>query len=230
MIALASTVFNGSLVCARSRFWSALRNLTARSLALIPPIRYKLEMGLRGVMMRYKFVSARKYTNGRYLPSSCFLEDREGGVFIPQIHIWHENSHMFSDDVIFAKRKKSLFQLVVLADSISEAQCLQKELTSSDFDTLSGDLISKDDVTYIIHETKKDVDVPNNFVFAMSVQEYDDIGGWPPLKGYDKNRIKIEFPWKKFLVVRSDRYTFGTAQTMDGLEDIARRANELLLG
>jgi hypothetical protein len=49
------------------------------------------------------------------------------------------------------------------------------------------------------------------------------------LKGYNKNRIKAEFPWKRFLVVRPDRYTFGTAQTVDGVQDIARRAKALIL-
>jgi hypothetical protein len=53
-IALSSTVFNGNLVCQRSLFWSTVRNTVARSLSLIPPVKRILEMGPRGIMMRYK--------------------------------------------------------------------------------------------------------------------------------------------------------------------------------
>jgi len=61
IIALSSTVFNGNLVCQRSYFWSTLRNFVARSLALIPPVRKALEMGPRGIMMRYKYDSSHAY-------------------------------------------------------------------------------------------------------------------------------------------------------------------------
>jgi 2-polyprenyl-6-methoxyphenol hydroxylase-like FAD-dependent oxidoreductase len=53
-VALSSTVFNGNLVCQRSLLWSTLRNLVGRSLSLIPPVRKALEMGPRGIMMRYE--------------------------------------------------------------------------------------------------------------------------------------------------------------------------------
>jgi len=167
--------------------------------------------------------------NVRYLPSSAFLEDREGGVYIPQIHVWQNNVHRFSDDVIFAKEKKSIFQLVALTDSVSEARHVAQQLDHAELEQLSGGLFSSIDTTYIVHGTKDEAFVPDNFVFAMSEEEYDEIGGWPPLKGYDKNRIRKEFPWKKFLVVRPDRYTFGTAQAVDGVQDIARRAKALIL-
>jgi hypothetical protein len=63
----------------------------------------------------------------------------------------------------------------------------------------------------------------------MSGREYHEMGFEPQMKGYSKDRIREEFPWKKFLVVRQDRYTYGTAIAVDGVEEIARRAKELFL-
>jgi 2-polyprenyl-6-methoxyphenol hydroxylase-like FAD-dependent oxidoreductase len=54
MEALAATVFNGGLVCQRSKFKSWLRNVLIRSLVWISPLKHTLEMGPRGIMMRYK--------------------------------------------------------------------------------------------------------------------------------------------------------------------------------
>ena len=218
MLALASTVFNGGLVCQRSWFWSAVRNALVRSLSMIPPIKKKLEMGPRGIMMRYKF-----------LLHSCFLDDREGGVFIPQIHIWQGQEHRFSDDVIFEKGKRGIFQLVVLVDTAPEARFYEREVEGAELDTLSGGLICSAETTYIIHKERSLDNLPDNFVLAMSKNEYDEMGYTPPLREYDKERIKREFPWKRFLVVRPDRYTFGTAIAADGVQDIARRAKQMIL-
>jgi hypothetical protein len=55
MKALAATVTNGNLVCQRSKFWSSVRNFAAWCIQWIPPLRHKIEMGPRGVMMRYEF-------------------------------------------------------------------------------------------------------------------------------------------------------------------------------
>jgi hypothetical protein len=63
----------------------------------------------------------------------------------------------------------------------------------------------------------------------MSAQEYHEMGFEPRMMGYSKDRIREEFPWKKFLVVRQDRYTFGTAIAVDGVQEIAQRAWELFL-
>jgi hypothetical protein len=138
--------------------------------------------------------------------------------------------HLFSEDVIFDKEKKGTFQLIVLVDTAEEARRVEKAMASAGIDALSGGLFLSHEATYIIHNERAVDNMPNNFVFAMSQSEYDEMGLQPPLKGYDMERIRKEFPWKKFLVVRPDRYTFGTAIAMDGLQDIARRAKETIFG
>jgi hypothetical protein len=101
-------------------------------------------------------------------PSSAFLENREGGVFIPQSHVWHNGHHKFSDDVIFASEKRSIFQLVILVDSIREGRLVKEELEYADLEGLSGGLFSTSDATYIIHDKRSDEVIPDEFVFAMS--------------------------------------------------------------
>jgi hypothetical protein len=63
MEALAATVFNGALVCQRSKFKSWLRNFVIGSLALVPSLKHTFEMGPRGIMMRYKYFSFEKGTD-----------------------------------------------------------------------------------------------------------------------------------------------------------------------
>jgi len=151
-------------------------------------------------------------------------------VFLPQIHLWQNNIHAFSDDVIFAKGKTGIFQIVVLIDTVQEARIREAELASAELEQLSNGLINTSETTYIVHKEKPSGSVPNNFVFAMSLSEYDRMGITPQLTGYTKDRIRQEFPWKKFVVVRPDRYTFGTAIAADGVQNIAKRAAGLIFG
>jgi len=145
-------------------------------------------------------------------------------VFIPQIHVWQNGKHLFSDDVIFSKGKRGTFQLVVLVDTVVEARHIEQELVDAEIDRLSDGLFRASEATFIIHRQKQqEQGLPSKFIFALSQIEYDEQGFWPPLKAYNKERIRKEFPWKKFLVVRPDRYTFGTAIAIDGLQDIAER-------
>jgi hypothetical protein len=130
----------------------------------------------------------------RYLPHSCFLEDREGRVFIPQIHVWQNKRHLFSDDVIFGNVKKSPFQVIVPVDTMEEAHRVEKEMSSAGIEELSGGPFLSSETTYIIHREGGVDNMSNNFVFAMSQSEYDKMGLQPPLKGYDKERIRKEFP------------------------------------
>ena len=138
--------------------------------------------------------------------------------------------HAFSDDVIFAKGKTGIFQVVVLTDTLQEARIREAEIASAELEQLSNGLIHTSETTYIVHKEKPSGSVPKNFVFAMSLSEYDKMGITPQLTGYTKDRIQQEFPWKKFVVVRPDRYTFGTAIAADGVQDIARRALNLIFG
>ena len=151
-------------------------------------------------------------------------------MFIPQIHLWQNKSHAFSDDVIFSKRKTATFQLVVLVDTIHEARNTEQAIKAAALDQLSNRLFLTSEATYIIHCEKSVHCMPEKFVFAMSQTECDEIQLSPPAIGYDKERIRNEFPYKRFLVMRLDRYTFGTAIAVDGVQDIARRATELIFG
>lgn len=105
-----------------------------------------------------------------------------------------------------------------------EARHIEQELVDAEIDRLSDGLFRASEATFIIHRQKQqEQGLPSKFIFALSQIEYDEQGFWPPLKAYNKERIRKEFPWKKFLVVRPDRYTFGTAIAIDGLQDIAER-------
>ena len=108
-------------------------------------------------------------------------------------------------------------------DTLAEARHIEQELVDAEIDRLSDGIFLSSETTFIIHREKQTEGMKDNFIFAMSQNEYDEMGYWPPLKEYNKERIRKEFPFKKFLVVRPDRYTFGTAIAIDGLQDIAER-------
>jgi hypothetical protein len=95
-------------------------------------------------------------------------------------------------------------------------------------DKLSDGLILASETTYIVHRERVEKRL-TNFVSAMSASQYHEMGFEPRMKGYSRDRIREEFPWKKFLVVRQDRYTFGAAIAVDGVQEIARRAKESFL-
>jgi hypothetical protein len=119
-------------------------------------------------------------------------------------------------------------QLIVLADTVQEARNTEAELLAAKLDKLSDGLILASETTYIVHRERVEKRL-TDFVSAMSAQEYHEMGFEPRMTGYSKDRIREEFPWKKFLVVRQDRYTFGTAIAVDGVQEIAQRAWELFL-
>jgi hypothetical protein len=117
------------------------------------------------------------------LPSACFLKDRPGGIFIPQIPIWQ-------DDVIFAKEKRRVFQIAVLAASVTEVTIRAENLHWPISIICPVGLFSADEVPYLIHSKKpQKTALLRNYVFAMSKAKYDEMGFRPP-EGYDKDRIK----------------------------------------
>src|ERR1700730_4900578 len=70
-------------------------------------------------------------------------------------------------------------------------------LVDAESDRLLDGLFLASEATFIIRRDKRIGGLRKNFVFAMSQNEYDEMGFWPPLKEYNKDRIRKEFPWKK---------------------------------
>ncbi|KAH8884980.1 FAD/NAD(P)-binding domain-containing protein [Thozetella sp. PMI_491] len=214
---LASTVENGRFVTESSRFKMFVRDWLLAFLRLIPAVERYLEKGARkDGMVRYQMA-----------PDVAFL--RSGGFLFPQVYcvkLEPEKSNsqvLFTDDVIFADCKRSLFQLVILLGSVSEYRQVRDGLKRLE-EISKGELISSE-ATYIVHDTQGpqmvDKDVRNLYRIATAAEFAADselCGLRPPPKYYDEHRMAKEASRNRYVILRQDRFAFVACNSVADLE------------
>ena len=214
------TVFNGNMVCQRSVILSTARNVILKVLCGSSDyIRETLEASSRGKMMKY-----------RYQKGFCFLEQRQAGIYLPQVHAWQRGKHVMTDDIIFPKSKAThFFQLLILAETLDNAQNIESQLSNLAIRELSRHMLDASNATYLISE-RESAEIHNSsdkFIFVMSSEEYEKQGIEPTLPGYNGERIRNEVKGATFVVVRPDRFIFGVSDTITGLQDIAIKIGQM---
>jgi len=192
-----------------------------RFMQAIPSLNRTLEKGPRAVgMIRYKWREG--------LP---FLGDAHGGTSLPQVYCApvsprSKNSGVrFTDDVIFARDKVGLFQLVILLDNLHGLDHTRSVILG--LDKLSGGYVLSDEATFIVRNAlvggvPSDID---DDVFRLATAEEfaaDEIlcKGRPVPQYYDMNQISKDLDGKRFVIVRPDRFVYAACHTAAQLQRI----------
>lgn len=176
----------------------------------------------------------------------AFLPDFAGGVCLPQVYCRSLQSSVspekatvqFTDDVIFTRSKQGLFQLVVLADNVEEAETLLGSIDNTDLHSLSKGLLSEKEATCLVHDTEASLATSHGIQSAAAGRVYriatgeefsmsELCVGRPPPVGYDMYRVKKELKGASFAIVRPDRFVFAACRTVDELREACLRVNSV---
>ncbi|MCJ1244020.1 hypothetical protein MMC30_001217 [Trapelia coarctata] len=250
---LAITVRNGNFCTEPSRVKAFIRDWYLWFIQLVPSWRHQLELGGRGGMIQYD-----------YRPGMPFLEQFEGGRMFPQVFCAPVGElappmPMFTDDIIFSKEKKCLFQLVVIVESVAEIGRLKADL--ADIDTLSEGELDAEEATFILHDFSylkasvssasfqagpksnlEDGDIATipryitrtvtSGEYAATTDHHPDyaIHRPPPLR-YNHERIRNDIGKdKKFVILRPDWFVFAACRDKGELEKAAGSIKRVLHG
>jgi len=231
---LASTIANGALCTESNALKITIRNLYYWLIALVPAWRHQLELGPRAQ-------GVTRYKHRRGCP---FLPDQSGGISVPQVFCEQEKEiskidsgkqPLLTDDAIFSKSKMGICQLVVLADTMNEALTINEDLKTLNLEKCSQGYLHAHEATYIIPAFTEPVGVAPSGLNILATRSVKDLMQDKSLTSldfshYKPDRINKEFPGKKFLIVRQDRFSFAACSSVWELEDIGCRIPGALEG
>jgi hypothetical protein len=216
---LEKTIQNGKLCTEGNtwRFWSL--KLLFSFMRMIPPLNRILEKGPRAKgMMRYEWQEG--------FP---FLRNACGGRSLPQVFCAPVSSSKnvevgFTDDVIFRKDKRGIFQLAVLLENAIDIESTRKAITG--LDILSDSFILPHEATFIIQRSEVDVlhsNVGNDVYRLATADEF--IASETLCRGrsapqyYDMYQMKRDL-CKRFTIVRPDYFLYAACDSVEELKDI----------
>ena len=197
---------------------------------LIPAVRRRLELGAR-------IYGPAKY---KYSDGMGFMEELGGGVSFSQsfcvkvgVHMEHARVQ-FTDDVIFAPQKKSLFQIVVLLNDLAQLTDAQAQLHG--LSSICSHL-SPEEATYFLPQNipsagmaTKEFEGDGQLFRVASATEFshsDLSTGRPEPEGYREDDMWRGVKHKTFVVLRLDRFVFAACSGRTELEKMARRMARL---
>ena len=183
-----------------------------------------------------------------YEDGVAFLPGYGGGFCFPQVYCvglleqqqQRQTERLqvhFTDDVIFAPHKRTLFRVVVLCSSFAAARAAHNNLYSLDADS-EGEL-SVAETTFIIHDLHAVIEASSNEPPSTSlfrIASADEFANSPlcvarpePLY-YDPHRLWKDAGGKPFIVLRPDRFVFAACKDAVELGVAARELVRLLKG
>jgi hypothetical protein len=169
----------------------------------------------------------------RYQWQEClpFLDRVYGGICLPQVFcvsLFSASKNVevsFTDDVIFRRDKKGLFQLVVLLSDATDLGAIRKDLTG--LDTLSGHYVLPHEVTTIIQACEVDVlplqvgkDVYRLATLASLPHPTCSAKGDPAPQHYDLYQMRRDLHAKRFAIVRPDVFLYVACDSVEHLKNI----------
>ena len=231
---LAATIENGNFCNEPSRVKAFFRNWYLWLIQLIPSWRHKLQLGSRRDGM----------TKYDWSPGLPFLPQFDGGKLLPQVFSAPidgpaPSSLTFTDDSIFSKEKKGVFQIVVILDSVDQLPAARSELAG----VVPPDSVTQLDpseATFIFHNQRSSISENlaalgskpqrKNLVRVLGAEEYTAAGvssdaegskfARPPPIFYDPNRIRRDLGYeKRYIIVRYDRFVFASCKNIQELQD-----------
>jgi hypothetical protein len=227
-MSLEKTIQNGKLCTEGNtwRFWSL--KLIFSVMRMIPPLNRILEKGPRAKgMIRYEWQEG-----------LTFLGNACGGICLPQVFCAPVSSLKglevsFTDDVIFQKNKRGIFQLLVLLENTTDIESARKAITG--LNILSDSLILPHEATFIIQKSEVDVlhsNVDNDVYRLATADEFaasDTLcRGRPAPQYYDMYQMKWDLRRKRFAIVRPDYFLYAACDTTEELKDICASMRKIL--
>ncbi|KAJ5303520.1 hypothetical protein N7476_010319 [Penicillium atrosanguineum] len=210
---LASTIVNGEFVTERNPLKIFARNIYLWLIQLIPAWRHELSLGRRKEgMVRYE------YSNG--LP---FLPEYNGGLCLPQMYCKDigrpDGEVLFTDDVIFGREKKGLFQILVYIKSADQLPS-SREIVA-DVDDMSKGEIRASEATFLIEGMDNEKCIKGENVYRLATGEEFArsllCDRRPAPKFYDLFYLAKELKGMRFVIVRQDRFIFAACDTKEDL-------------
>lgn len=222
---LATTIENGNFVNERNPIKIFLRDWSLYFMQFVPAWRRELRLGRRKEgLVQYE-----------YSPGLPFDPNRGGGICLPQVYCKSAQDHgriLFSDDVIFDRYKKGMFQLLVYLPSMSGFE--EAWDTVSQIDKFSQGEFHPDEATFIVEQ----VDTMGAHKARVGSVYYLATGdefaksalcrGRPEPRYYDSLDLRRMLKGNRFALVRPDRFVYGACNNLQDLEHIVGAAVKYL--
>lgn len=200
---------------------------------LIPPLRQKLELGPRAEgLPRYKWKDG--------MP---FLPNLAGGVLFPQVYCRSvfsniDNEVHFTDDVVFKNPSDSLLRMLVIVNSMAEAEAACAELQELDLQAIAHGELKLEEVCYLVHNPQLEASTKSTPTFSAQVYRVATVDEFkksslfvnrPEPVGYDMYRIRTELQGRRYVLVRPDRFVFAACASGRDLKAACDNIHSVLL-
>lgn len=163
----------------------------------------------------------------KYSPGLPFDPSHSGGACLPQVYCksaQEPGEIFFSDDVIFQRSKKGLFQLLVYVPTVDDLK-EAKELVSCMKEVCQG-MIHLSEVTFLVEQSGKltatQTDTSSVYYLATG-EEFSQsplCRGRPEPRYYDSLDMQRALGGNRFTLVRPDRFIYGACNNRQDLEKI----------
>ncbi|KAK4862426.1 hypothetical protein LT330_002559 [Penicillium expansum] len=225
---LASTIENGNFVTEGNPLKIFIRDWSLYFMQFVPSWRRSLRLGRRKEgLVQYK-----------YSPGLPFDPTHTGGILLPQVYckaVGRSVEVFFSDDIIFRKEKRGIFQLLVYLRDVDELTAVHE--TVSRIEEISKGEVYCSEVTYLIEK----FDVESHAVTKGASSVYclatgDEFAGSPLCRGrpepkyYDPLYLSKVLGGRKFVLVRPDRFIYAACDDFPQLEKVVSEAVAYLHG
>ena len=195
----------------------------------IPPLNRILEKGPRAKgMIRYEWQEGLPF-----IGNSC------GGICLPQVvctPVLSTSKRLemcFTDDIIFRKGKKGIFQLVVLLENAADIKLAREAIAG--LDILSANFILPSEVTFIIQKSEVGVfhsDISNDVYRLATAEEFAAsetlCKGRPAPRYYDMYQMRKDLRRKRFVIVRPDYFLYAACDTDEQLKEISSSIRQIV--
>ncbi|GAB1207665.1 hypothetical protein APSETT445_006390 [Aspergillus pseudonomiae] len=220
---LATTIENGKFVCEANSSKIFIRDWYLWLAQLVPSWKRHLQLGRRKDGMI-------RYVHSDGMP---FMPDLNGGLNLPQVFCKDMTGNvLFTDDVIFHSKQKSIFRLFVYLrndEELARTRAVLREV-----EELSQSEFAADQVPFVIEDiTKRGAGDDKNVFQIASAEEFARsplCKGRPEPTYYEPFLMRTEVR-AKYIIVRPDRVVFAACEDEQSLKTaIEQQKLYLLLG
>ncbi|KAL2206005.1 FAD/NAD(P)-binding domain-containing protein [Sarocladium strictum] len=222
---LASTIRNGEYVTQSNSFLIFIRDWWLWFVQLVPSWRHTLRLGYRSEgLIRYQWEEQK---------SLAFMPTLGGGGNCPQVYASliggakTEGRVVFTDDIIFSRSKRGLFQALILASTTAKLAGFRPMLKGITQGTKG--LIFESETTVLLNTTIPPADLPDLgdvYRLATGAEFAADpvlCAARPEPIGYDPFLLAKEVGLDRIIILRPDRFVFAVCQTRAELHEASQQ-------